>query len=138
MEQEQHIRRILENAKNSRIAVFTVGTAQPDSLLFRSGFFSAEEIEELRRRSVGSICARFLDAEGRICLPDLNNRTTGISLPDLRHKEQRILIAGGLIKAPAIRVAAIRLRQPLGDRCRHRADVADRKLMHKIIKALTH
>lgn len=105
MEQEQHIRRILENARNSRIAIFTVGTTQPDNLLFRSGFFSTEEMDQLRRRSVGSICARFLDAEGRICLPDLNNRTTGISLPDLRHKEQRILIAGGLAKAPAIRVA---------------------------------
>lgn len=105
VEQENHIRRVLERAKNSRIAVFTVGIPQRDSLLFQSGFFSEEEIRHLMQHAAGSICARFLDSKGRVCLPDLNNRTTGIALPDLRHKEQRVLIAAGAEKAAAVRVA---------------------------------
>ncbi|ULJ59811.1 sugar-binding transcriptional regulator [Wielerella bovis] len=105
VEQEQNIRRVLESARQSRIAVFTVGAPNRESLLFRSGFFTEQEMTQLLQRSVGSICARFLDDKGRICLPDLNNRTTGIALPDLRHKEQRLLIAGGKERVQAIRVA---------------------------------
>ncbi|XXQ69292.1 sugar-binding transcriptional regulator [Neisseriaceae bacterium B1] len=105
VEQEYHIRRVLETARQSRIAVFTVGVPSRDSLLFRSGFFTENEMNQLSQRAVGSICARYVDKEGRICLPDLNNRTIGIALPDLRHKEQRLLIAGGVEKAEAIRVA---------------------------------
>lgn len=105
VEQEQHIRRVLESARQSRIAVFTVGALNRESSLFRSGFFTEQEMAQLLQRSVGSICARFLDDKGRICLPDLNNRTTGIALPDLRHKEQRLLIAGGKERVQAIRVA---------------------------------
>lgn len=105
VEQENNIRRILENTRHSRIAVFTVDVPDRNSLLFRSGLFTAAEIDDLLHRAVGSICARFVDKEGRICLPDLNNRTIGISLPELRHKEQRVLIAGGRSKVSAIRVA---------------------------------
>ncbi|WP_274585223.1 sugar-binding transcriptional regulator [Neisseria leonii] len=107
VEQESHIRRILEYARHSRIAVFTVGAPDRDSLLLRSGFFHAAEIDCLTRQAAGSICARFVDAQGRICLPDLNNRTIGLTLPELRRKEQRVLIAGGQGKAQAVRVALV-------------------------------
>lgn len=105
VERESHIRRVLERGRHCRIAVFTVGVPDETSVLFSSGFFSAAEVAQLTQRSVGGICARFVDKHGRICLPDLNNRTVGISLPDLRHKEQRLLIAGGEDKVRAIHVA---------------------------------
>ena len=105
VERESHIRRVLERGRHCRIAVFTVGVPDASSVLFSSGFFSAAEVAQLTQRSVGGICARFVDKHGRICLPDLNNRTVGISLPDLRHKEQRLLIAGGENKVRAIHVA---------------------------------
>ena len=102
MEKENPIRRVLESGKQCRIAVFTVGAAEADSPLFSSGLFSDTEIAHLLQHAVGSICARFVNREGQICLPDLNNRTIGIRLPDLRHKEERLLIAGGSHKAAAI------------------------------------
>lgn len=105
VEQESNIRRVLERGRHCRIAVFTVGAPDRNSMLFSSGFFSETEIAQLLERSVGGICARFVDAHGRVCLPDLNNRTVGITLPDLRRKEQRILIAGGKDKVRAIHVA---------------------------------
>ncbi|EHM53795.1 sugar-binding transcriptional regulator [Cardiobacterium valvarum] len=105
VERESNIRRVLERGRHCRIAVFTVGVPDQSSVLFASGFFSQDEIRQLLERSVGGICARFVDKNGRICLPDLNNRTVGISLPDLRHKEQRLLIAGGESKVRAIHVA---------------------------------
>ena len=59
----------------------------------------------LRERAVGEICSRVVDAEGCVCLPDLNNRTLGLSLTELRHVEQKVLVAGGTACAPAVRAA---------------------------------
>ena len=64
--------------------------------------------EFLAAHSVGEVCSHFIDSDGRVCLPDLNNRTLGISLPDLRHSEQKILLAGGADKLCAINAALIR------------------------------
>ncbi|MBS9778555.1 MAG: sugar-binding transcriptional regulator [Gammaproteobacteria bacterium] len=105
IQREPTIWRVLENTIRARIAVFTVSAIDRNSVLYTSGFYSQDEMNSLKERSVGGICARFVDEKGRICLPDLNNRTVGISLPDLRNKEQRILVAGGSNKVRAMNVA---------------------------------
>lgn len=105
IQRESTVWRVLENGLKSRVAVFTVSSLSQESVLFTSGFYTHDEMSILHKKSVGSICARFVDANGRICLPDLNNRTVGIGLPDLRHKEERILIAGGANKVRVIHVA---------------------------------
>lgn len=104
VEKESNIRRVLESGKRSRIAVFTVGSAENNSPLFGSGLFNEAEIAYLRQYAVGSICARFVNRDGQICLPDLNNRTIGLTLPDLRHKEERLLVAGGSHKVAIIHI----------------------------------
>lgn len=103
IQRESTIWYVLEKIAASRIAVFTVGGQ--DSTLFHSGFYTQDEVNDLRQRAVGSICAHFVDKNGRICLPDLNNRTMGISLPALRNKEERLLIAGGKSKVQIIHIA---------------------------------
>lgn len=42
-----------------------------------------------------------------MCSEDINSRTVGIDLKDLRHKEKSILVAGGQRKVDAIRAALI-------------------------------
>ena len=74
-------RRVMEMVDQARIALFTVGEIHSD------------------------LCSHFIDVHGRICLPDLTHRTTGITLAELRSKEQRILVAGGEAKAPVMRAA---------------------------------
>ncbi|VEJ08826.1 sugar-binding transcriptional regulator [Actinobacillus delphinicola] len=105
IQRETTIWRVLENIKKSRVVVFTVGAVDEDSLLFQSGFYTQDEVHYLQNRAVGSICAHFVDKNGRICLPDLNNRTVGIGLPELRQKEERVLIAGGQSKTLITHVA---------------------------------
>lgn len=100
VEQEPRVHRALAAAAQCRLAVFTVGGIGDDGLL--EAGLSAAEFEELVQRAVGDIGARFIDARGRVCLPDLNNRTLGISLPELRHMEQRLLVAAGPEKRAAI------------------------------------
>lgn len=63
---------------------------------------SEEELDVIHSRSVGEICSRFFDRNGRPIHKDLNDRTIGIDLEELSKKEKSILIAGGPKKVEAI------------------------------------
>ncbi|MDR0267512.1 sugar-binding transcriptional regulator [Paenibacillus sp.] len=105
VEEDRHISRIIELGKQANIAVFTVGTVKEDALLFRLGYFSKEEQKLLKKTGVGDICSRFFDKDGNICSREINNRTVGIDLSELRNKEKSILVAGGQRKVEAIQAA---------------------------------
>lgn len=105
VEEDRHIGRIIELGKQANIAVFTVGTVKEDALLFRLGYFNEAEQELLKKTGAGDICSRFFDIEGNICSEEINNRTVGIDLPELRKKEKSILVAGGERKVEAIQAA---------------------------------
>ena len=98
-------RRVMEMVNQVRIALFTVGEIHSDLQHLGHEVLSAAEREALIERGAGDLCSHFIDVHGRICLPDLTHRTTGITLAELRRKEQRILVAGGEAKAPVIRAA---------------------------------
>lgn len=102
VEQDRHIRKIIDMGKQANVAVFTVGTVSYKSLVFNLGYLNEAEKEELNTRAVGDICCRFFDKNGQICLSDLNNRTIGIELDELKKKEKSILISGGERKANSV------------------------------------
>ncbi|CAM3950637.1 sugar-binding transcriptional regulator [Alkalicoccus chagannorensis] len=100
---DRHIRQVLELGKKANIAVFTAGNRHEQSSLVKADYLTNEDVELLKERgSVGDICSRMIDIHGNICDDDINNRTIGIELEDLRMKEYAILVAGGLQKADAI------------------------------------
>lgn len=102
MEADRHIRRILELGKQANIAIFTIGTVNPDSLLFQLGYFTDSDLSSLYEKAVGDISSRFFDKDGGICNQSLNDRTLGINLEDLKTKEYSILVAGGPNKVDGI------------------------------------
>lgn len=105
VDQDRHIKRVLEMGSHANIAVFGVGTVRPNALFFRLGYTDQEEQTKIQQIAVGDICSRFFDADGRICNKELDARTVGIKLDELRNKEHSIMIAGGEAKVPAIRAA---------------------------------
>lgn len=105
VDQDRHIKRILDLGRQANVAVFTVGTVKDDALLFRLGYIGAADKAKLQRTGVGDICSRFFDAAGNLCNPEIDNRTVGIRLEELKHKERSILVAGGPRKIEAIRAA---------------------------------
>lgn len=106
IEADRHIRRLLDLGRQANIALFTVGVPDAnDSLLFHLGYFTEEDIQLLSQHAVGDIGSRFIDREGRICNEQLNARTIGIELEELRQKEKSVLIAGGAQKVDGIRGA---------------------------------
>ena len=54
------------------------------------------------REGAGDICSRYIDVEGIICSEELNQRTIGIDLEELKRKERSILVAGGIQKVDGI------------------------------------
>ncbi|MFT4414847.1 sugar-binding transcriptional regulator [Fredinandcohnia humi] len=102
IEADRHIRKVLEKGHNSNIAIFSIGTPVVESVLLQAEYLSKEDIEILQSKAVGEICSRFFDSKGQICHEELNNRTIGIELEDLRGKEKSILVAGGPNKVEAI------------------------------------
>ncbi|WP_123041232.1 sugar-binding transcriptional regulator [Cohnella candidum] len=99
---DRHIRRVMDMGIGANVAVFTAGAPTPDSVLLGSNYFREDELEVIRSRAAGDICSRYFDENGEICLAELNERTVGIELSDLRKKEHSILVAGGASKVNAI------------------------------------
>ena len=105
MMEDRHIRKIIETGKEANIALFTCGPIKSESLLFKLGYFTNEDLEMLYSKAVGDICSRFFDQDGQICNNSLNERTLGIDLSELREKEYSILVAGGNQKVNSIHAA---------------------------------
>ncbi|MCG7260872.1 sugar-binding transcriptional regulator [Corynebacterium hesseae] len=105
VEDEPHIAGVMERGRLADVVVFTVGAARPESMLFQLGYFSDADRKRILSTAVGDICSRWVDRSGRVCVPDVDARTVGIGLQDLKLRPVRLLVAGGLDKAEAILVA---------------------------------
>ncbi len=105
---EPSVKRVIEMGKRANVAIISVGACHPSSIMVSSGYATAREISILRERgAIGDTCCRFYDAQGRPVKSDIDSRTLGIRLEDLRKVPLKIVIAGGLMKAHAL-VGAIR------------------------------
>ncbi|PWH07952.1 sugar-binding protein [Brachybacterium endophyticum] len=90
--------------RSARVLVF--GAELPDpGLLAGSTCASSEECVQVRERSVGRICGRFIDAHGRVVAPTLSQRTGGPTLSELRRARCTVLVAGGEAVTEVIRAA---------------------------------
>ena len=105
VEQDRHIAHILQLGREVDIALFTVGGIAPDSLALNLGQLSDGERDRLLERAVGDACSRFYRADGGVALPQVDARTVGITLDDLRRVPTRVLVAGGSDKTAAIETA---------------------------------
>ena len=105
VERDRHIGQILHKGASVSVAVFTVGSAEQESLAFNLGYLTAAEKQQIADNAVGDVCSRFFDARGEVACPAVDARTVGISLADLATRPTRVLVAGGASKARAIWVA---------------------------------
>ena len=98
----------LEAARRAPFAIFSLGIPTPESVLVESGYLSGADQARLHAAgAVGDVLGRFLSADGRIALPDLDERTVGLPLSDLGTKDHAVGLAAGPGRGP-IALAAIR------------------------------
>ncbi len=100
---ETRIRETIAIARKSDLVIFGVGLIGPESLLWQSGLLSPRDASRLKRAgAVGAICGRFYNDQGVRCSHDLEDRTIGLNLNELKKIKHKILIAAGLEKVRAI------------------------------------
>lgn len=101
---EPDILQHLERANKVDVAIVGIGSTRPEvSALFRAGYLTQEECEELYSNGVvGDICGRQIDINGNLCPIDLNERTIGIDLEDIKMIPLVIALAAGVEKVEAI------------------------------------
>ncbi|SHK57598.1 sugar-binding transcriptional regulator [Desulforamulus aeronauticus] len=100
---DSNVCKTLELSQKARIAVYGIGKAGFDSILVQAGYFQKEEYEKLLQAgAVGDICSRYFRIDGSIVDQELNQRTVGITLEELRNKEYSIAVANGEEKAKAV------------------------------------
>ena len=100
---EEKIQQTLEIAKKSDLVMFGVGIIGKHGLLWRSGFLNNDDTVKLRKAgAVGQICGRSFNARGQQCLGELDDRTIGLDLDQIRKIKHKIFIAIGQEKVAAI------------------------------------
>ncbi|MGN6325507.1 sugar-binding transcriptional regulator [Pseudolysinimonas sp.] len=89
----------LARAASASAYLLTAGAAVRDSALVESGYLTPDDIAELvRKGAVGDVLGRFVDADGNIVDPALDERTVGLGLDRLRAAETAILVVAGRAK----------------------------------------
>lgn len=99
---DRFIKSILDLGRQANIAIFTVGVIGKDALLFHLGYLNDEQKKELESKAVGDIASHFIDEKGKIVSQELDDRTIGIQLEDLKKKEHSIVVASDVEKAAGV------------------------------------
>ncbi|NGP46695.1 sugar-binding transcriptional regulator [Bacillaceae bacterium SIJ1] len=103
MTSDSSINETLELVRESNIAIFGIGNVSYDNVLYKGGFFKENSYEELiSKKAVGDICSRYFRIDGKLADEELNKRTIGLRLEDLRKKEHSIAVASGKSKAKSV------------------------------------
>jgi deoxyribonucleoside regulator len=105
---DRHIARVLDLGRRAEIAIFSGGILNHHCLMTKAEYFNKDEVDTLlARKAVGDFCNRVITDTGDICSPDLDARTIGIELNDLKKKTYSIAVAGGIAKLPVIRAGLL-------------------------------
>lgn len=105
---DSHVRYVMDLAKKSQLAVVSIGGVHTDSVLTRRGAYSKADYNEIMELgAVGDIAGRCFNIEGDQVSEQVNERTIGLTIEDIKSKQVRIGIGVGQKKARAI-IGALR------------------------------
>ncbi|WBU61597.1 sugar-binding transcriptional regulator [Paracoccus albus] len=99
LEKDRIVADVLRNARSAQVLVFSLGSAGEDSVLMRSGNVLQSEMAALvRAGAVGDILGHFINGRGEIVDPEIDARTIGLGLSNLRSRDRVIGLAVGPAK----------------------------------------
>lgn len=96
IEADRVVARVLETARAASAYLFSAGAADHRSVHVDSGYLMAADIDRLvASGAVGDVVGRYIDADGQVVDHDLDARTVGLSLDDLRRADVAIAAVAG-------------------------------------------
>lgn len=96
LEKDRIVADVLRHARSAQMLAFSLGGLNEDSVLLRSGNILKTEMKDLLRAgAVGDILGRFINRRGQIVDPELDARTIGLTLTDLKNRDRVVGIAVG-------------------------------------------
>ncbi|TFD29072.1 sugar-binding transcriptional regulator [Cryobacterium cryoconiti] len=99
IEADRSVAAVLNLGATASAYLFSAGQADQNSALVDSGYLTAEQIAELvRKGAVGDVVGRYIDSTGNIVDPELDSRTVGIQLEQLRHAKTAVAVIAGSSK----------------------------------------
>jgi deoxyribonucleoside regulator len=99
LESDRTVAQVLAEAAGASAYLFSAGPADQNSVHVASGYLSGDEMAALvSRGAVGDVVGRFINARGDIVDADLDDRTLGIRLAQLRAATTAIAVIAGPAK----------------------------------------
>ncbi|MFS2281532.1 sugar-binding domain-containing protein [Microbacterium sp. OR21] len=99
IESDRTVAAVLEHAAAANTFLFTAGPADAGSAHVENGYLTPDDIAELvRRGAVGDLLGRYIDADGNTVDPQLDARTLGVALEQLRAAPRSIFVTAGAAK----------------------------------------
>jgi deoxyribonucleoside regulator len=96
IEADRTVADVLAMAAAASAYLYSAGVADGSSVLVDSGYLTAEDVAELvRKGAVGDVLGRYIDADGHIVDPGLDERTVGLGLDELRSATTAIFVVAG-------------------------------------------
>jgi deoxyribonucleoside regulator len=90
--------------------IINIGLPSKDNCLYKGRYITDKDLERLKEsNSVGCIGCRFYDENGKICDEELDNRTIGVSIDEIKRSDSVITCVVGAHKAKAL-LAAMRAK----------------------------
>lgn len=98
--QDHMIRELLDMAKQANIALFTVGNAGEENVLFQGEYIGKKELANLEKSGMaGDLCAHFLNREGEILSEVYEKRLISVPLKEMKKIPVKICIVFDVAKA---------------------------------------
>jgi len=105
---ENFVVEVLESARAADALLFSLGALGPRSVLVQSGAVGADELLRLRDAgAVGDVLGHYVTTDGGIADDDVESRTVGLTLDDLRAHPQSVAVAAGAAKSRIITASLV-------------------------------
>jgi deoxyribonucleoside regulator len=96
----------LAKARSADVLLFSLGALSADSVLVQSGAVTPDELTRLRAAGAcGDVLGHYVTADGTVADADIESRTVGLTLEDLRNASRAVAVASGPAKAGIIAAA---------------------------------
>lgn len=104
LEGDPAVREVLTSARAAPVLLFSLGALSERSVLVDSGYLTPPDIQRLRTAgATGDVLGRFIGSDGSAVDPQLEQRTIGLTLEDIRRAPWSIAVASGTAKADVTR-----------------------------------